>query len=62
MATLKQSEAVLAIYKRFGKTISFDEVYFKWSKAKAWKFINENYLSYYDVIAEKRRQDEKANS
>lgn len=56
MATLKQAEAVLAIYKRLGKTISFDEVYFKWSKARAWKFIHENYLSFYDIMRQRKER------
>ena len=55
MATLKQAETIMAIYKRLGKTISFDEAY-EWPKARAWKFINQNYLSFYDVIKKNRRQ------
>lgn len=59
MATLKQAEAVMAIYKRFGKTISFDEVYFKWSKAKASRLISKHYLSYYDILRQREEQQEK---
>lgn len=61
MATLKQTEAIMRIYKRFNKEISFDEA-IRWPKARAWKFINQNYLSYYDVMREikERNQNEKA--
>jgi len=48
MATLRQAEAVVAIYRRFGKDINFDIVFHQWSKQKASKFIAKNYMSYYD--------------
>lgn len=57
MATLKQAEAIIRIYKRFNKEINFDEA-IRWPKAKAWKFISQNYLSYYDVMREIREKRE----
>lgn len=49
MATLRQAEAVVAIYRRFGKDISFDKVFRDWPKEKASKFIGKHYMSYYDL-------------
>lgn len=49
MATLRQSEAVVAIYRRYGKDINFDVVFHEWSKQKASKFISKHYMSYYDL-------------
>jgi hypothetical protein len=48
MATLRQSEAVCAIYRRHGKDINFDVVFHNWTKEKASKFIGRHYLNYYD--------------
>ena len=47
MATLRQAEAVVAIYRRLGQDISFDNVFHEWSKEEASKFIGKHYTSYY---------------
>ncbi|KKU88431.1 MAG: hypothetical protein UY16_C0007G0012 [Candidatus Gottesmanbacteria bacterium GW2011_GWA2_47_9] len=51
MATLKQTIAIMKIYQRLGKTISFDKAS-KWRKEDASRFIGKHYVSYYDVIRE----------
>ena len=53
MATLRQAEAVVAIYRRYGKDINFDVVFHKWSKQKASNFIGKHYMSYYDQFKPK---------
>jgi len=50
----------MRIYKRFNKDIRFDEA-IAWPNAKAWKFINSHYLSYYDVIRQQRERREHEN-
>lgn len=55
MATLKQADAIIRIYKRLGKSIGFDEA-FAWDVGKASKFIGEHYLSYYEEIRKGRNE------
>lgn len=59
MASLKQAEAIMRIYQRLVKTITYDEAA-EWDKQKASDFIGKHYWSYYEELR-KRLFDKTAS-